>query len=39
MIADVGDIIFQLLTIGVPIFFVIILLVYWRSSKMKKEQF
>ncbi|MFJ7362579.1 hypothetical protein ACIQWQ_00485 [Peribacillus frigoritolerans] len=41
MIAGVNvvGIIFQLLTIGVPIFFLIILLVFWRSSKIKKEQF
>ncbi|MFJ8071900.1 hypothetical protein ACIQZD_23710 [Peribacillus sp. NPDC096447] len=36
---NVGDIIFQLLSIGVPVFFKIILLVFWRSSKIKKEQF
>ncbi|MCK2010709.1 hypothetical protein [Peribacillus sp. Aquil_B8] len=36
---NVGDIIFQLLTMGVPVFFIIILFVFWRSSKIKKEQF
>ncbi|MEE3954382.1 DUF4083 domain-containing protein [Peribacillus frigoritolerans] len=36
---NIGDIIFQLLTIGVSIFFLIILFVFWRSSKIKREQF
>lgn len=33
-----GDIIFQLFALGVPIFFIAIILLYWRSSKKKKEQ-
>ena len=35
---NAGDIIFQLFALGVPIFFIAILLFYWRSSKKKKEQ-
>lgn len=35
---NLGDIIFQLLALGVPIFFIILLLSFWRNSKKKKEQ-
>lgn len=35
---NVGDIIFQLFALGVPIFFIVILFLFWRSSKKKKEQ-
>lgn len=34
----VGDIIYQLFALGVPIFLIVILFLYWRSSKKKKEQ-
>lgn len=33
-----GDLIFQLFTLGVPIFFIAILFLFWRSSKKKKAQ-
>ncbi len=35
---NVGDIIFQLFALGIPIFFIAIILLFWRSSKKKKEQ-
>lgn len=35
---NVGDIIFQLFTLGVPIFFIVIILLFWRSLRRKKEQ-
>ncbi|TCN26485.1 hypothetical protein [Mesobacillus foraminis] len=35
---NMGDIIFQVFSLGVPIFFIAILLLFWRSSKKKKEQ-
>ncbi|MGM0879152.1 MAG: DUF4083 domain-containing protein [Bacillota bacterium] len=35
---NVGDIIFQLFALGVPIFFIVILFLFWRSLKKKKEQ-
>ncbi|MBT2756904.1 DUF4083 domain-containing protein [Mesobacillus foraminis] len=35
---NMGDIIFQIFSLGVPIFFIAILLLFWRSSKKKKEQ-
>lgn len=35
---NLGDFIFQLFALGVPILFIIILFSYWRYSKKKKEQ-
>lgn len=35
---NVGDIIFQLFAIGVPVFFIVILYLFWRSLKKKKDQ-
>jgi cbb3-type cytochrome oxidase subunit 3 len=35
---NVGDIIFQLFALGIPIFFIAILFLFWRSSKKKKAQ-
>ena len=35
---NVGDIIFQLFTLGVPILFIVIIVLFWRSYKRKKAQ-
>lgn len=35
---NIGDIVFQLLALGVPIFFIAIIIVCWRSFKKKREQ-
>lgn len=35
---NVGDIIFQLFTLGVPILFIVIIVSFWRSYKRKKAQ-
>jgi hypothetical protein len=35
---NVGDIIFQNITFGVPILFIVIIFLFWRYSKKRKEQ-
>nr|WP_295974213.1 DUF4083 domain-containing protein [uncultured Bacillus sp.] len=35
---NIGDMIFQLLFLGVPILIMAILLLFWRSSKKRNEQ-
>jgi hypothetical protein len=35
---NVGDIIFQLFSLAVPLFLVFVLIQLWRSSKKRKEQ-
>jgi hypothetical protein len=35
---NIGDIIFQLFALGIPICFIAIILLFWRSLKKKKEQ-
>lgn len=35
---NVGDIIFQLFSLGVLLFIIAILILYWHSLKKKKEQ-
>jgi hypothetical protein len=35
---NIGDIIFQTFSIGIPIFVIVILFSFWRNSKRKKAQ-
>ena len=35
---NMGDVVFQLFSLAIPIIFIVILFSVWRASKQKKEQ-
>ena len=35
---NIGDLIFQLFSLAIPIILIVIFFLFWRASKQKKEQ-
>lgn len=35
---NMGDILFQLISLAIPIIFIVLIIYFWRASKQKKEQ-
>ena len=35
---NIGDILFQLISLAIPIVFIVLIIYFWRASRQKKEQ-
>ncbi|MBD3107973.1 DUF4083 domain-containing protein [Bacillus sp. AGMB 02131] len=35
---NIGDILFQLISLAIPIVFIVLIIYFWRASRQKREQ-